>query len=718
MSIASKPLLSSQWFRVAAVRPRLRDHVRITRQHFRGDRWFVLEDLVSNSVHRFAPAAQLAIGMMDGAHTLDEIWAALGQLGEERPTQDELIHLMAQLDSANLLATERVPDMVELSTRAQRIAAGKLWRRVANPLYLRLPLCDPDRFLEATAGLVRPLWSFWGALLWLAVVGWGAVNAAGHWDALTHDLADRVLARDNLLILALTFPVLKLLHELGHCYAAKLGGAAVHEAGLMLLVVMPVPYVDVSGASGFPGKWQRALVGAAGMLTELFIAGLAMMVWVNVEPGFVRAAAFNCMLIAGVSTLVFNGNPLLRFDAYFILSDLIEIPNLGARANRFYGYLVKRYAFGVRGEASPVQARGEAAWFTFYAAASYVYRLWVMFSISLFVSTQLYGLGAILAVWTVASGILYPVLRGIWEVLRGPALYQHRLRAVLVSGAAAAAVAGLLFAVPLPYGTVSEGVVWAPAGADLRNGAEGRVAALLTQAGAAVDPGQPVLRLTDSVLDARVRLLQAQQHEVQLRYTAAESTDRVQAEMLRQQSAYFQSQLNDASSRQAALTVSAPAPGRLLMNMPDDLDGRYLRRGELIGYALEDRAAVVRVIVPQSEIQLVRDDTLGVDLRFASRPMHVLHAAQVAREVPTATRDLPSAALSSVDGGPIPVDPTDEHHLKALEVVFQMDVKLPDGVQNARIGERVYVRFRHDDRTLAWRIERSMRQLFLRRLEL
>ncbi|MEA2728155.1 MAG: putative peptide zinc metalloprotease protein [Acetobacteraceae bacterium] len=718
MSTAGKPLLSAQWFRVAAVRPRLRDHVRITRQHFRGDRWFVLEDLVENSVHRYAPAAQAAIGLMDGTHTLDGIWTSLAELGEERPTQDELIHLMAQLDAANLLATERLPDFAELSDRARRQSSSKLWRRLANPLYLRIPICDPDRFLDATLGLARPLWSIWGFLLWLAVVGWGAIQAALHWTELTHDLADRVLAHDNLLILAVTFPLLKLLHELGHCYAAKVGGASVHEAGIMTLVVMPVPYVDVSPASAFSNKWRRALVGAAGMLTELFCAGLAMMVWTNVEPGLARAAAFNCMLIAGVSTLLFNGNPLLRFDAYFILSDLIEIPNLGARSIRYYGYLVNRYAFGVRGQTSPVQARGEAPWFAFYGVASYVYRLWVMISIALFVAVQMHGVGAVLAAWTVVSGIVYPLARGVWQVTRGPALQPHRLRALMVSGAIAACVALLLFGVKLPYGTVTQGVVWAPAGADLRAGAEGSLANLLAAPDASLAAGDPVARLTDPVLDARVQLLVTQLREVQLRYTAAEPSDRVQAQMLRQQIVYFQSQLEEMRARRKALSIAAPVAGRFLVSMPRDLDGRFIRRGELIGYVLDDNAVIVRIIVPQSEIELVRDDTRGVDLRFASRPMRVLHVGQVTREVPTATRQLPSVALASVGGGPIAVDPADEQHLRALEMVFQMDVKLPQGVGDHRIGERVYVRFQHGDRTLAWRISRTARQLFLRRFDL
>ncbi len=718
MSSAGKPLLSASWFRVADVRPRLRDHVRITRQHFRGERWFVLEDLVENGVHRFAPAAQQAIGLMDGTHTLDDIWQALACLGEERPTQDEMIHLLAQLDGANLLATDRLPDLAELSDRARREASGKLWRRFANPLYWRIPLCDPDRFLEATMGVARPIWSVWGAMIWLAVVGWALVQAGLHWTELTHDLADRVLARDNLLILAVTFPLLKLLHELGHCYAAKIGGASVHEAGIMTLVVMPVPYVDVTTSGAFGNKWRRALVGAAGMLTELFCAGLAMIVWTNAEPGLARAAAFNCLLIAGVSTLLFNGNPLLRFDAYFILSDLIEIPNLGTRANRYYLYLLNRYGFGMQGQTSPVQAKGEAAWFAFYGVTSYVYRMWVMLSIALFVAAQLHGVGAVLALWTVLSGVFYPLGRGIWYLAWGPALRPYRLRAALVSGGVVALAALLLFGVELPYGTVTQGVVWAPAGSDLRAGAEGQLTRLIALPGGMLQAGGPVATMADPVLVARVALLRTQLREVELRYTAAEATDRVQAAMLRRQIAYFQSELDQARERRKALDLAAAGDGRFMVPLPDDLAGKYLRRGDLIGYVLDDKAVSVRVIVPQSDIELVRQDTFGVDMRFASRPMKVVHADQVTREVPTATRQLPSEALAATGGGPIAVDPSDEKHLRALEMVFQLDVKLPEGVRDPRIGERVYVRFQHGRRTLAWRISRGVRQMFLRRFDI
>jgi putative peptide zinc metalloprotease protein len=297
-------------------------------------------------------------------------------------------------------------------------------------------------------------------------------------------------------------------------------------------------------------------------------------------------------------------------------------------------------------------------------------------------------------------------------------LHQNRLRAVLVTGGALACVALLLFAVELPYGTVTQGVVFAQPGADLRTGVEGTLTELLAPQGATLTAGQAVVRLTDPVLDARVRLLVTQLREVELRYTAAEASDRVQAQMLRQQIAYFQSELSQMQARRQALNLTAPAAGRFISTMPEDLQGRFMRRGELIGYVLDDADVSVRIIVPQSEIELVRDGTLGIDLRFASHPMRVIHVDQVHREVPTATRDLPSVALATVGGGPIAVDPSDEKHLHALEVVFQMDVKLPPGAGDQRIGERVYVRFQHANRSLAWRISRTARQLFLRRFEL
>jgi len=169
---------------------------------------------------------------------------------------------------------------------------------------------------------------------WLGLVLTGIILAVLHWPELTSDVVDRVLATENVALIVCVYPVVKSLHELGHAFATKVWGGEVHEVGIMLLVFIPVLYVDASASAAFRQKHRRIIVGAAGILVETALAAIAIIIWIYGSPGIGRAIAFNVILIGGVSTLLFNGNPLLRFDAYFILSDLIEIPNLGSRATR------------------------------------------------------------------------------------------------------------------------------------------------------------------------------------------------------------------------------------------------------------------------------------------------------------------------------------------------------------------------------------------------
>ncbi|PTN51933.1 hypothetical protein DAI43_07070, partial [Achromobacter xylosoxidans] len=202
---------------------------------------------------------------------------------------------------------------------------------------------------------------------------------AMHWQALTHNIWDQVFSTGNVLAMALVYPVVKAIHELGHACAVKARGGEVHEIGLMFLLLVPIPYVDASAASAFADKRWRMLAGGAGILVELFLAAVAMIVWTQQDPGLGRSLAYTVIVLCGVSTLFMNGNPLLRYDGYYVLSDAIEIPNLGQRANGYLGYLFKRYALGLRGVEAPRATPGERAWFAGYAVLSFCYRMFIMF---------------------------------------------------------------------------------------------------------------------------------------------------------------------------------------------------------------------------------------------------------------------------------------------------------------------------------------------------
>jgi putative peptide zinc metalloprotease protein len=318
--LMEKSFYSPSWYRVSDLRPRLRSQIRIHRQQFRGGLWYVLQDRVSGRFHRFTPAAYLVISLMNGQRTTNDIWQlACRRLGDDALTQDDMVRLLAQLHQADVLHADVSPDFEELSSRAAKIRRRKLVASFANPLSLRLPLLDPDAFLTRTMPFVRPAFSWMGACIFVAIVGYACALAAVHWAALTDNIADRVLVTQSLLLLLLAYPLVKALHELGHAYAVKRWGGEVHELGLMFLVLMPVPYVDASSSAAFSSKWQRALVAGAGILVELMLAALALFLWLEAGNGTLRAFAFNVMLIGGVSTIVFNGNPLLRFDGYYVL---------------------------------------------------------------------------------------------------------------------------------------------------------------------------------------------------------------------------------------------------------------------------------------------------------------------------------------------------------------------------------------------------------------
>lgn len=709
----SAQLFSSSWYRVAELRPRLRSHAQIHRQSFRGQVWYVLQDQASGRYHRFTPAAHLVISLMDGRRSVQEIWdLACSELGDAVLTQEQAIQLLAQLYRSDVLHGDVPPDLGELAERSEKMRRRKLLMTFLNPLAVRIPVLDPDRFLSATLFLVRPLFSWFGVLLIASVIGTGLVLAGIYWDPLTENVTDRVLAAESLLLMIVAYPLIKALHELGHGYAVKHWGGEVHEMGLLFLVFMPVPYVDASASSAFREKRRRALVGAAGIIVELTLASLALFVWINLEPSLLRVFVFNIMLIGGVSTLLFNGNPLLRFDGYYVFADLIGIPNLGVRSNRHLGYLIQRYLFGVETARSPVSAPGEGAWFVVYGIAALVYRLFIMIAIVLFVATKFFVVGVVLAVWACLLMYVLPMLKGLRYLVTSRALERTRARAFAACFGVVGLIAAGLTLVPLPYATMAEGVVWVPGDAVVHAGTEGTVVSVLAPPNQEVSSGEPLIRLEDPLLAARIRVLEAEVRELRLRFAAQHMADRAEAKIIQEQLNHAEADLALHERRAEKLVVRSPAPGRFLLPRAGDLPGRFIAKGALLAYVADSRRPVIRVVVAQDVVDLVRQRTQAVHVRFAGRLSEV-RSAQVVREVPAASSDLPSPAFSTQGGGDITLDPEVAGGGRALDSFFQFELNLDEAARLASVGDRVYVRFDHGSEAVAWRLYRSLRQLFL-----
>ncbi len=711
----AEPLFSPSWYRVARLRPRLRGHVHVHRHEYRGEIWYVLQDHSKGRYYRFSPVAYQLIGQMDGARSVQALWERANErFGDEGPSQQEVIRLLSQLHAADVLQSDVPPDTAELLERSRKIETAKRRMNFRSPMALRFPLLDPDRFLSRTAFLVRPLFSVWGAALWLATVAAAVVLGVSHWPELTENLVDRVLSAQNLLLIWLVYPLIKALHELGHGYAVKVWGGEVHEMGIMLLVLMPVPYVDASAASEFRARHRRVLVGAAGIIVELFLASLAMFLWVLLEPGLARSVAYNVILIGSISTLLFNGNPLLRFDGYYILADLLEIPNLGQRGLQYLGYLVKRHVFRIKDATPPYVGPGERAWFVLYSVSAFVYRMFIYVGIILFVAGKFFVIGVLLAIWAGSSMVAVPVSKGLKFVMSSRELRERRPRAILFSGGAILAVLLLIFGLPVPHRTLAEGVVWVPEDAVVRAAASGFVVRVAAEPNSHVEAGQLLFECEDPLLRAQAVALRARLRELESRYDQARATDRSEARIVAEERDSVAEELRRADERLSDLAIRSPATGRFVLPKPADLPGRHLKQGELLAWVLDVERPTVRVVVPQSGVDLVRRSTRGVEVRLAERLERVLPAA-IRREVPEAAERLPSTTLGSAGGGEIAIDPYDEGRTRTFEKLFQFDLEVTQPLDRVFIGGRAHVRFDHGLEPLGLRWYRDVRRLLLRR---
>jgi len=715
----ANPFHSASWFNVAHLRPRLRSHVRVRRHRYRGAIWYVLDDGAAGKVHRFPRGAYLLVGRLDGTRTVEELWNRLvDELGEDAPTQDDVITALGQLHGADLLSSDTAPDTAELFVR-QKKQRRQIWlQNLKSPMSLRIPLIDPENFLTRTMPWVRPLFSWGGALLWLGVVIPALVLAGRHWDELTGNLADRVFAADNLLIMALVYPVVKVIHELGHGYAAKAYGREVREMGIMMLVLYPVPYVDASGASALGNKWQRALVGAGGMIAEVFVAALAMFAWTLLEPGTARAAMFNVMLIAGVSTVLVNGNPLLRFDGYYILADVTEIPNLGQRSNKYWAHLIDRHVFRTYSTKPFEATQGEKRWFLFYAPAAFVARMMMLLGIALMVAEQFFFIGVLIALWTLWTGIGLPLWKMFAHVFTSPQLHRNRRRAVRLTLATVGVLLVALFAIPAPHHATTQGVVWLPEEAHVRAGSDGTITRIAAAEGAQVATGQLLVEASHPILQTEVERLGGRLRELQAKADAELRGDRVLREVSTLELNEARQELAIQQQRFGDLRVPARTDGRFVLAAAPaaDLPGRFVKKGELIGYVTPRQAEVARIAVGQDDIELVRDHMNGLKFRLANMPGRTFEG-EIVRAVPGATRELPSPALAASNGGVFALDPRDTEGATTLDRVFLFDIALPAELRQVPFGTRVHVRFQLDWEPLGWQVARRVRQLLLARFD-
>lgn len=718
-------LLSQHWHAVRGLRPRLREGIQVLPRRLRGRAWVLLYEPVSQRFTRITPQLWRVLQLLDGIRTLDEVWDAAcaatalpAQDDGHEPAgtigQNELVQLLGRLYANDLLQTQVSPDAKEVFERYRRQRATRLKQSLLNPMSLKFPLLYPDAWFTRHAGMAGWLFSYGMLAMWMLLVLPAAVLALQNWSALTNNLSDRVLSSQNLVVLWLTYPVVKSIHEWAHGMAVKAWGGTVREIGLMLVLFTPVPYVDATSSYRFPSKWARAAVAAAGIMAELLVGALALYVWLLSEPGLVKAVAFNVVLIAGVSTLVVNGNPLMRYDGYFVLCDILELPNLGQRATQYWTYLSDRYLFRSMDAQPPLGAERERAWLFLYGLFAPIYRIFVSIGLIWFVAGEYFIVGVLMAMGSAWMSLVMPLWRAWRHVSKGASLARHRERAQGRLAWIVAAVLLLLCALPLPFYSLHEAVVWLPDEAIVRADMPGHVTHLDVQARQTVKAGEPLLSTDNPELRVDWQVATAQADGLRARIRQTEVDDQVQAEGLRRELSAVEAKETELARKVETQTLKARQAGLWAPAKPTALSGRYVRRGEVVGYVVNGPSRLLRVAVTQEDMHLIQSRVAHVDARLV-RDMAQAVSARISRQIPGGSDQLLSPALGTNGGGAIVVDPSQREGTKALARVFDLEVELARPASGAVFGDRAYVRFDLGWAPLAWQWALRLQQLFLSR---
>ncbi len=703
--MSERPTFSPFWHRVRAMTPRLRPHVQITRQHYRGQRWHVLHDPATNQFFRLGPVAYEYVQLLDGRRTVEEVWQiSLTRHGDDAPTQGEVIQLISQIYNANLLTVDATPDIEQLLGRGRERLKKTVQQQAIGLMYFKIKVINPDRILAWLEPILRPLLNRWGFIAWAILLVSAVVSIIPYWDELKSGV-ESTLAPANWGWIAAVFVTTKLIHETGHGVICKRFGGQVPEFGFMMLVLMPAPFVDASASWAFDNKWRRVAVAAGGMMFELFVASLAAYTWIATRSSgspLIHQIAYNAMFTASVSTVLFNANPLMRFDGYYMLSDMLEIPNLMQRSTNMLKYLAERYIFRVRDIFPPTSVPDEQVILTLYGAAALVYRIFLFFSITLYVMGKMFGLGLVLAVWTAAMWFILPLGGFIHYLATSSKIAETRARTIFTTLVLSAAILLLVGAIPLPDRRWGDGVVESPAHAGIFAGADGFIQASHVRPGDPVRKGDPIITMVSPDLQAQVESVEAMVRENESLESEYLTQNQAMAQIARERVANYRKQLKSFHEQIDRLVVRAPCDGVIVGRDPSTVVGMYLKKGAPVCEIVDRASLRVAAELSQTEggwlFELPRDQ-VKVEMRTRSRVDRVVTGV-VQKVIDAGQRDLPHSALGVSGGGTIETDAQDRSGRQAKRPQFRVDIDPVTGADPADItssigapGERVKIRF-------------------------
>lgn len=713
-------IFSDSWFRVSGLRVALLPSVELKTQRFRGQLWHVLQDPYTQRYFRVSPQACKFIQSLRTDTTVEEVWEDfVNHHPQDAPSREEVIQLLSQLHLSNLLYSLQQSDNEAIVKRYQTQKKRELLGKAASFLFLRVPLWNPDPALDRMRPLIMATTGWSALLVWCAVLLWGLLTAFENRASLL-DQTDGILSVGNLPWLYLCLAGLKLFHEAGHAFVCKRFGGEVRFFGVMFLLFTPLPYVDASSSWGFGNRWHRMYVAFAGMAVEFFFAAAGAIVWAHTAPGLLHSLAFNVMLIGSVSSLLFNGNPLLRFDAYYMLSDYAEIPNLYQKGQQQWKYFGDRYLLGTSAAQGVARDRHEWHWLTLYGLLSFLYLILITLGISLFLMDQWLPLGILVILMTLYSKLVAPLYQ-LLKHLRGSATQGHRRRAVGAVAALGLLLFLLLAVVPFPDAIKTRGIVKASGSSNIYLRTDGQLETLHVRHGERVRQGQLIASFSNTDLDAERVLTQAAHTEALAQYRQALHKSSHELDSLRHKLDTLEARLDKLREQHEQLAVRSEQDGEWVAPELHELRGSWLQRGRALGEVVDRGGFHFVAVLPQAQADILfKQDYQKAELRLSGQADGNVLVPKVSI-IPFQSERLPSVALGWLGGGDIAVNTSEASGQKTMESFYLLQAELPaQPLQGLTVlhGLTGTLRFQTAAQPLATQAYRALTQLLQKRYAL
>ena len=494
------------------IKLKLRPDLTFDRMAYQGIEYWVVKEPLGQKYYQFPPHVFFLLQQLDGTRSLEQLQDAYHQeYAPKRITRQDLQQLLTRFHQDGLVTSDLPGQGPELLKRGQKNQRMERLGQFANILAIRYKGFDPERILNFLLPYTWWLFTKAAVVVTMVAAAVALMSVLTNWGAFQSKLPGFEAFFDprQWYLFALVLCVTKVFHEFGHGLSCKRLGGECHEIGFMLLVLTPCLYCNVSDSWRLPNKWHRAAIGAAGMYVEVILATLATFIWWFVQPGLVQDICLKVMLVSSISTILFNGNPLLRFDGYYILSDILEIPNLNQKANRALTTLLGRHWLGLEIPDDQLMPTNRPWAFAMFTVAAFCYRWFIMFSIIYFLMTMLepYNLesvGIAIALFSLIGMLGMPGYK-LYKYLSVPGRMHQvkKLRFSLVL-AAAVAVVGLILLAPLPHYLSCDFVVVPRDIETVWIREPGRLQECLVEAGDRVTANQVLARLTNDEMELRL----------------------------------------------------------------------------------------------------------------------------------------------------------------------------------------------------------------------